>query len=69
MDQALEFLHNNRSEKPITGARIYNVNAKTLNTHMRRARLKAQAPTSKPILTRGGQNKILSEAQIQAIYK
>ncbi|OBT70530.1 hypothetical protein VF21_10458, partial [Pseudogymnoascus sp. 05NY08] len=65
MDDALQFLRDNPSEKPITAARIFNINAKTLNTNLRRAKLKAQAPN--PIY--GGQNKILSEAQIKAIYK
>ena len=65
MDQALEFLHKNPSEKPITAARIYHINAKTLNTKIRRARERANAPPP----TNGGQNRILSEAQIKAIYK
>ncbi|OBT40739.1 hypothetical protein VE00_09792 [Pseudogymnoascus sp. WSF 3629] len=65
MDQALEFLHKNPSEKPITATRIHHINAKTLNTKIRRARERANAPP--PI--NGGQNRILSEAQIKAIYK
>ena len=62
MAQALQFLHENPLEKPITAARIYNVNPNTLNTKLRRAK----AGSSKP---HGGHNKVLSEAQIQSIYQ
>jgi hypothetical protein len=62
LDQALQFLHENPTEKHVTAARIFKVNAKTIDTKIRRAK----AGTS---TTHGGQNKILSETQIKAVYK
>jgi hypothetical protein len=69
MAQALQFLQEQPSERPITAARIYNVNINTLNSHLRRAKARA-VPRPHPVKTgRGGQNRILSKAQIEAIYK
>ena len=65
MDLAIQFLHDHPSENAITAARIYNVNVNSLRSIIRRAKVKATRPT--PI--HGGHNKILSEAQIKAIYK
>ena len=72
MAKALQFLREQPSEKPITAARIYNVNVNTLNSLIRRVRAKAKAKakattTSKAI--HGGHNKILLEVQVEAIYK
>lgn len=61
--QALEFLQAEPSEKPSTAARIFKVNLNTLHTHLRRARMKTSN------ISRGGQNKILSKVQIEALYK
>jgi hypothetical protein len=61
MDLALEFLRDNPTEKIATAARIYKVNANSLRSN----RLRANHTKT----THGGHNKILSEAQIKAIYK
>jgi hypothetical protein len=60
---ATSFKHDNPSEKQVTAARIYHVNENTLKTRLRRQRARA------PIRQRGGHNKMLSEAQVSAIYK
>jgi hypothetical protein len=60
-DEALKFLSENPPEKPTTAARIFKVNASSLRTARQRA--------AKPESIQGGHNKILSEAQIKAVYK
>jgi hypothetical protein len=64
--EALKFLQENPSEKPTTAARIYKVSVNTLYSYIRRAKERAITPMK---ATRGGQNRILSKAQIEAIYK
>jgi hypothetical protein len=66
MDEALAFKYAHPEEKATTAARIYSVNDSTLRTNLQRARLRGSgiAPAK-----RGGQNKILSNAQVDAIYK
>jgi len=65
MDLAIQFLRDNPSEKPVTAARIYHVNPNTLKSNIRRTnKSNSMKPTK-----RGGQNKILTEAQIKAVYK
>ena len=62
---AITFSHDNPSEKQVTSAQIYHVNANTIRSKLWRER----QYTSIPPKQHGGQNKILSEAQITAIYK
>jgi hypothetical protein len=64
MELALQFLYDYPTEKPATAARIYNVNCSTLRTIIQRRKAK----TTRELVVNGGQNKILSEAQILAIY-
>jgi transposase len=64
---ATSFKHENPAEKQVTAARIYNVNENTIRTRMRRERQRQR--TGAPIQQRGGHNKVLSEAQVSAIYK
>jgi hypothetical protein len=61
---ALEFLLENPTERTITAARIYHVNDSTLRTLLQRAK----KSDSLPVKPHGGQNRILSEAQVKAIY-
>jgi len=51
-------------EKATTAARIYNVNENTIRTFLHRERQR-----DGPAVKRGGQNKILSDIQVEAIYK
>ena len=67
MEQAIEFLNENPSEKPVTAARIYHVNKNTLYSNLRRMGAK-DALNTRP-LKHGGHNRIPSEAQIKAVYK
>ncbi len=62
---ATAFKYDNPDEKLVTGARIYHVNSNTVKSKMRRERQRAGAPLQQ----RGGHNKVLSEAQVAAIYK
>ena len=63
--KATAFKHEYPTEKQITGARIYHVNPKTVDTILRRERKRRDAPTKQ----RGGHNKMLSGSQVTAIYK
>jgi transposase len=62
---AITFKYDNPSENQVTGARIYHVNANTMKSRLQRE----QQHTSAPLKQYGGQNKVLSEAQVTAIYK
>jgi hypothetical protein len=62
--QAKAFVCENPTESLATGARIYHVNENTTRSSRWRDSQRKGAPTH-----RGGQNKILSEAQIEAISK
>ena len=62
---ATAFKYNHPSEKQVTGARIYHVNSNTVKSKLRRERQRAGAPLKQ----RGGHNKVLSDAQVTAIYK
>jgi hypothetical protein len=63
--KAAAFKHEHPIEKQITGARIYHVNPKTVDTNLRRARERGGAPAKQ----HGGHNKVLSDSQVMAIYK
>src|SRR5438045_7021955 len=62
---ATAFKHDNPDEKQVTAARIYHVNPSTIRSRMRREQQRAGAPLQQ----QGGHNKVLSEAQVAAIYK
>src|SRR5438045_577185 len=62
---ATAFKMENPDEKQVTGARIYNVNVHTVRSKLRREQQRAGTP----LRQRGGHNKVLSEAQVTAIYK
>jgi transposase len=62
---ATSFRLENPAEKQVTAARIYHVNESTIRSRIRRERQRAGAPNRH----RGGHNKVLSEAQVSAIYK
>jgi hypothetical protein len=62
---ATAFKSENPAEKQVTGARIYDVNVHTVRSRLRREQKRAGAPLRK----RGGHNKVLSESQVEAIYK
>src|SRR5208282_5429794 len=64
MDKAIAFKHAHPNEKATTAARIYNVNDRTVRTKLRRARQRGRVEVK-----HGGQNKMLSDAQVNAIYK
>jgi hypothetical protein len=61
---ALAFKAEQPTEKASTCARIYHVNETSVRTALHRQRKLNGAPVQN-----GGQNKILSESQIEAIYK
>ena len=58
---AIAFKHEHPDEKASTAARIYHVNSDTVRSNLWREQ--------KPKVKRGGQNKMLSDAQVDAIYK
>jgi transposase len=62
---AIAFKAENPAEKQVTGARIYDVNVHTLRSRLRRERQR----NGTPMQQRRGHNKVLSEAQVAAIYK
>jgi hypothetical protein len=66
IDNATSFKLENPAEKQITAARIYRVNESTMRARIRRERLRQAGA---PIQRHGGHNKVLSEAQVSAIYK
>jgi hypothetical protein len=62
---ATAFVHEHPDEKQVTGARIYHVNSNTVKSNLRRERKRGGVPTRQ----HRGQNKVLSELQVTAIYK
>jgi hypothetical protein len=60
---AIAFKHEHPDEKATTAARIHHVNATTLRSNLRRE----QIPDKE--VKHGGHNKMLSDAQVEAIYK
>ena len=62
---ATAFVHEHPDEKQVTGARIYHVNSNTVKSNLRRERKCGGMSTRQ----HGGQNKVLSEPQVTAIYK
>ncbi len=58
---AVAFKHENPDEKATTAARIHHVNPIMVRSNLQREQL--------PKVKHGGQNKILSDAQLDAIYK
>ena len=64
VSEAIAFKHENPDEKSTTAARIYHVNNNTVRTNLRRERMRGGIEAK-----HGGHNKILSEAQIEALYK
>jgi hypothetical protein len=63
--EALDFKAEHPEEKSSTGARIHRANENTVRSALKRQRDRKGAPPAQ----RGGHNKILSDAQITAIYK
>jgi hypothetical protein len=61
LNQAKAFLDENPAENATTAARIYKVNAVTLRSYRRRSKA--------PKRQLGGHNKVLSQVQIDAVYK
>jgi hypothetical protein len=60
---AVVFKHEHPNEKATTAARIHHVNATTVLSNLRREQL----PDTE--VKHGGYNKMLSDAQVEAIYK
>jgi hypothetical protein len=58
---AVAFKHENPDENATTAARIHHVNPITVRSNLQREQL--------PKVKHGGQNKMLSNAQVDAIYK
>jgi len=58
---AVAFKHENPDEKATTAARIHHVNPITVRSNLQREQL--------PKVKHGGQNKMLLDAQLDAIYK
>jgi hypothetical protein len=58
---AVAFKHDHPDEKATTAARIHHVNPITVRSNLQRAQL--------PKVKHGGQNKMLSDTQVEAIYK
>jgi hypothetical protein len=64
ISNAIAFKHEHPNENATTAARIYHVNPETIQTRLRRERLRGDITVK-----HGGQNKILSDVQVDAIYK
>src|ERR1700736_3190099 len=64
LSNATAFKHEYPEEKSITAARIYSVNDSTVRTVLLRERQHGGAAVK-----HGGHNKILSDIQVEAIYK
>ena len=58
---AVAFKHDHPDEKATTAARIHHVNPITVRSNLQREQL--------PKVKHGGQNKMLSDTQVEAIYK
>jgi hypothetical protein len=66
LSNATAFRHEYPEEKSITAARIYGVNDNTIRSTLHRERKRQQDGSA---VKHGGHNKILSEVQVEAIYK
>jgi hypothetical protein len=64
LSAAVAFKHENPDEKATTAARIHNVNAVTVRSNLRREQLYGGKEVK-----HGGHNKVLSDMQLDAIYK
>jgi hypothetical protein len=64
LSNATAFKHENPKEKSITAARIYSVNDSTVRTVLLRERQHSGAAVK-----HRGHNKILSDIQVETIYK
>jgi flagellar hook assembly protein FlgD len=64
LSNAIAFKHEYPKEKATTAARIYDVNDVTVRTTLRRERQRGRTAVK-----HGGQNKTLSDIQVEAIYK
>jgi len=60
---AVAFKHEHLDENATTAARIHHVNATTVRSNLRREQLPDKE------VKHGGHNKMLSDAQVEAIYK
>jgi len=65
LSNATAFKQENPEEKTTAAAQIYQVNDSTVRTVLLRERQRQ----AKPATSHGGYNKILSEVQVEAIYK
>ena len=64
VSNAVAFKHEYPNEKATTAARIHHVNATTVRSSLRREKL-----YSSKEVKHGGHNKVLSDIQVEAIYK
>src|ERR1700730_17630476 len=64
LSNAIAFKLENPEENATTAARIYSVNDVTVRTNLRRIRER-----DGKAIKHGGHNKVLSEVQVEAIYK
>jgi hypothetical protein len=64
MSDAMAFKHENPNEKATTAARIHHVNDNTIRSNLHRERIRGGKEVK-----HGGQNKMLSDTQVEAIYK
>ena len=64
MSDAMAFKHENPNENAITAARIHHVNNNTIRSNLYRERIRGGKEVK-----HGGQNKMLSDIQVEAIYK
>ena len=63
ISDAKAFKHENPNEKAITAARIHHVKPTTLQSSLQREEIYGKE------VQHGGHNKMLSDAQVEAIYK
>ena len=66
LSNAIAFKHEYPKEKSTAAARIYKVNDSTIRTNLHRARIRRSGIA---LVKHGGQNKMLSDVQVNAIYK
>jgi hypothetical protein len=64
MSEAIAFKHENPNEKATTAARIHHVNDNTIRLNLYRERIRGGKEVK-----HGGQNKMLLDTQVEAIYK
>jgi hypothetical protein len=64
MDKAIAFKRAHPNEKATTAARIYKVSVDTVRTNLQREGIQRGLQVK-----HGGQNKVLSDVQVEAIYK